>query len=88
MKKITIALVYLSVLQLALAQEIIEVPHEKAENTTWKGGEKAYFSEIWQNNVVTNVSVPTMEVFRPKNPNGTSVIVAPGGGLYALSITS
>ena len=29
-----------------------------------------------------------MEVFRPENPNGTSVIVAPGGGLYALSIKS
>ena len=38
--------------------------------------------------MVTNVSVPTMEVFRPQNPNGTSVIVAPGGSLYALSIES
>lgn len=72
----------------SLAQEIIQVPHEKATDTQWEGDEKAYFSEIWQNDVVTNVSVPTMEVFRPENPNGTSVVVAPGGGLYALSITS
>ncbi len=73
---------------LAVAQEIIEVPHEKAENVSWEGDEKAYFSEIWQNDVVTNVSVPTMEVFKPENANGTAVVVAPGGGLYALSITS
>lgn len=72
----------------AVAQEVIEVPHEKAAAVQWEGDEKAYFSEIWQNNVVTNVSVPTMEVFRPENPNGTAVVVAPGGGLYALSITS
>ena len=70
------------------AQEIIEVPHEKSATVQWNGDEKAYFSDIWQNDVVTNVSVPTMEVFRPGNPNGTAVIVAPGGGLYALSITS
>ena len=55
---------------------------------TWESEEKNYFSEIWQNQVVTNVSVPTMEIFKPEKPNGTSVIIAPGGGLYALSIKS
>lgn len=72
----------------AVSQETVQVPHEKANGISWEGDEKAYFSEIWQNEVVTNVSIPTMEVFRPDNPNGTSVIVAPGGGLYALSIKS
>jgi len=70
------------------AQEIIEVPHEKSDGVVWENKEKQYRSENWNNEVVTNVSVPTMEVFRPQNPNGTSVIVAPGGGLYALSIES
>lgn len=88
MRKIIVVLICFVATQLTIAQEIIEVPHEKAEGITWAGGEKAYFSEIWQNNVVTNVSVPTMEVFRPEKPNGTSVIIAPGGGLYALSISS
>jgi acetyl esterase/lipase len=73
---------------LSTAQEIVELPHEKNTTVSWQGGEKAYFSQIWQNEVVTNVSIPTMEVFRPAQPNGTSVIVAPGGGLYALSIKS
>lgn len=88
MKRIIILLLCVSAGNFATAQEIIQIPHEKAEGTTWEGDEKAYFSEIWQNDVVTNVSVPTMEVFRPESPNGTSVIIAPGGGLYALSITS
>lgn len=70
------------------AQQYIELPHETPPNVQWEGGEKEYFSDIWQTQVVTNVSTPTMEVFAPENPNGTSVIVAPGGGLYALSIES
>lgn len=88
MKKYVLLLLAICSVQFITAQEIIEVPHEKAEDVEWEGEEKAYFSDIWQNDVVTNVSVPTMEVFRPENPNGTSVVVAPGGGLYALSITS
>lgn len=88
MKRIIILLLCVSAGNFARAQEIIQIPHKKAAGTTWEGGEKAYFSKLWQNEVVTNVSIPTMEVFRPENPNGVSVIVAPGGGLYALSIKS
>ena len=36
-------------------------------------------------NRITDVSDPTMTVFRPDKPNGTSVIVAPGGGFMFLS---
>ncbi|TLF45751.1 alpha/beta hydrolase [Maribacter aurantiacus] len=70
------------------AQQIIDLPHQIPPTVQWEGGEKEYFSDIWQTQVVTNVSTPTMEVFAPEKPNGTSVIVAPGGGLYALSIES
>ena len=70
------------------AQQYIELPHETPPNVEWDGGQKEYFSDIWQTQVVTNVSTPTMEVFASEIPNGTSVIVAPGGGLYALSIES
>ena len=34
---------------------------------------------------VSDVSDPTITVFRPENPNGASVIVAPGGGFMFLS---
>lgn len=88
MKKTLFLGALLLVASFVRAQEIIEVPHQKADGVNWENEEKQYRSEIWNNEVVTNVSVPTMEVFRPEKPNGTSVIVAPGGGLYALIIES
>lgn len=88
MRRYTILLLGICTINFALAQEIIELPHEKSTETIWKGDEKEYFSAIWKTQVVTNVSTPTMQVFRPEKPNGTSVIIAPGGGLYALSIHS
>ncbi|MEX0289717.1 MAG: alpha/beta hydrolase [Flavobacteriaceae bacterium] len=90
MKRLCIAIVCMSLTVQAYCQEVINLPYEQAASTSWEGGEKDYFSEIWQNQVVTNVSVPTMQVFKPEEgkANGTSVIVAPGGGLYALSIKS
>jgi acetyl esterase/lipase len=36
---------------------------------------------------ISDVSDPTITVFRPEKPNGTSVIVAPGGGFMFLSYT-
>lgn len=38
-----------------------------------------------QPNRVTDVTDPTITVYRPENPNGASVIVAPGGGYMFLS---
>ena len=34
---------------------------------------------------ITDITDPTIEVYRPEKPNGTSVIVAPGGGYVFLS---
>ncbi|MFD2585792.1 alpha/beta hydrolase [Croceitalea marina] len=77
-------------LTFAMAQEIIKLPIKGDENVTWEYPEREYFSEIWQNQVVTNVSQPTMQVFQPslEKNTGTAVIVAPGGGLFAHSINS
>jgi acetyl esterase/lipase len=52
--------------------------------------EKQYFSNIWKTEVVTNVTKPTLTVFKPASgtANGTSIVVAPGGGFMALSINS
>ncbi|MCX2720460.1 alpha/beta hydrolase [Lentiprolixibacter aurantiacus] len=70
------------------AQEIIELPHKDSGNIEWADAPKEYYSKIWNTQVLTNVSRPTLEVFRPAGtpPNGTGIIVAPGGGLYALSV--
>jgi len=54
----------------------------------WPTPEREYMSTIWNNSVTTNVSKPEMLVFRPEKPNGTAVIICPGGGMYALSIDS
>lgn len=74
-----------------MAQKIIKLPiTAEDESIDWVKKEKDYFSEIWQTQVVTNVTKPTMEVFQPAagTANGTSVVICPGGGLYALSINS
>lgn len=90
MKNYHIVLICLLQIGIGFSQEIIELPFEKNEHVEWVGDEKEYFSQIWQTQVVTNVSTPTMQVFKPDatKSNGTSVIIAPGGGLYALSINS
>jgi acetyl esterase/lipase len=75
---------------MAFSQEVIALPHSAPSGITWVGGEKEYYSDIWDTQVVTNVSTPSMQVFRPEpgSANGTAVIVAPGGGLFGLSIAS
>ncbi|MEB8329675.1 alpha/beta hydrolase [Flavobacteriaceae bacterium KMM 6897] len=85
-------LLFLSILIItsSFSQEIVQLPSENTMDLIWGSPEKTYFSEIWQTQVVTNVSKPSMEIFKPDPSitNGTSVIIAPGGGLYALSINS
>jgi acetyl esterase/lipase len=52
--------------------------------------EKQYFSKIWNTDVVTNVTKPTLTVFLPApgTANGTAIVICPGGGFMALSIAS
>lgn len=52
--------------------------------------EKAYFSKLWNTEVVANVTKPSLTVFKPSPElrNGTAVVICPGGGFMALSITS
>jgi len=71
-------------------QEIIELPKTDDSAIEWNGPEKTFFSKIWSTEVVTNVSKPSMQVFRPEKAKntGTAVVIAPGGGMYALSIVN
>ena len=52
--------------------------------------EKEYFSKLWDTEVVSNVTKPTLLVFEPSaaTKNGTAAVICPGGGFMALSITS
>ncbi len=75
-------------LQICAAQKRIELPIDGNSGVSWTGDAKMYFSADWKTEVVTNVSRPSMEVFKPEPAiaNGSSVIIAPGGGLFALAI--
>ena len=52
--------------------------------------EKEFFSKMWNTEVVSNVTTPTLTVFKPaaESKNGTAIVICPGGGFMALSITS
>jgi len=63
-------------------------PGSAPGSESWSVSEREYFSEIFNTEVVTNVANPSLEAFLPEHGNGTSVIIAPGGGFHALSINS
>jgi len=70
------------------SQKVIELPFIKNEKVIYNTPEKTYISELWDTEVITNVTVPTMEIFLPNRltATGTAVVIAPGGGLFAHSI--
>jgi acetyl esterase/lipase len=73
------------------AQEVISLyPGTPPGSTAENYPEKAYFSKVWNTEVVSNVTKPTLTVFKPspETKNGTAIVVCPGGGFMALSITS
>jgi acetyl esterase/lipase len=76
---------------LAAAQDVIPLyPDTPPGSTQENYPEKEYFSNAWRTEVVTNVTRPSLIVFKPapELKNGTAVVICPGGGFMALSITS
>jgi acetyl esterase/lipase len=72
------------------AQEVIPLYPGTPASTQENYPEKEYFSKIWSTEVVTNVTKPSLTVFKPlaELRNGTAVVICPGGGFMALSINS
>ena len=82
---------WLGVAATANAQQVIRLSSVPTpDSIKWSQQEKEYFSPIWNTQVVTNVSQPTLTVYAPtaEAANGTAVIIAPGGAFHALSINS
>ena len=76
---------------LAAAQDVISLyPGMPPGSTQENYPEKEYFSKVWNTEVVTNVTKPSLTVFKPSPElrNGTAMVICPGGGFMALSITS
>jgi acetyl esterase/lipase len=74
---------------LGAAQDVIPLPLVP-NSTQGNYPEKEYFSKIWSTEVVTNVTKPSLTVFKPSPElrNGTALVICPGGGFLALSINS
>ena len=46
--------------------------------------EKRYFSKVWNTEVVSNVTKPTLTLYKPAagTANGTAVVICPGGWIH------
>jgi acetyl esterase/lipase len=75
---------------LGVAQDVIPLPISTPNSTQENYPEKEYFSKVWNTDVVANVTKPSLTVFKPSPElrNGTALVICPGGGFMALSITS
>ena len=75
----------------AIAQDVIPLYSGAAPGSTPATyPEKQYFSKAWNTQVVSNVTKPSLTVFKPAadTRNGTAIVICPGGGFMALSIDS
>ena len=84
-------LIVLALAPAACAQQVIPLYSGVAPGSTPAGyPEQQYFSKSWNTDVVSNVTRPTLVLFRPpaELKNGTAIVICPGGGFMALSIAS
>lgn len=93
MKTLALRLLFvvLSMASIAAAQDVVPLyPGTPPGSTQESYPEKQYFSKVWNTDVVTNVTRPTLTIFKPSPElkNGTAVVIYPGGGFMALSIAS
>ncbi len=73
------------------AQQVIQLPVSGAALPAATNTEQQYFSKTWSTEIVTNVTVPTLTVYKPAAGSAIKdigIIVCPGGGFMALSINS
>ncbi len=76
---------------IATAQQVIPLyPGTPPGSAAETYPEKQYFSKAWNTEVVSNVTKPTLTVFKPspEAKNVTAIVICPGGGFMALSINS
>lgn len=75
----------------ASSQQVIKLYPAKAPGSeNWNWNEKEYFSNVFNTQIVYNVSQPTITVYLPEKSvaTGTAVVIAPGGAFHLLSINS
>jgi acetyl esterase/lipase len=57
-----------------------------SENWTYQ--QKESLKNMFQTRLIYNVTQPTLAVFTPSKPNGTALIICPGGGFHCLAMDS
>jgi len=89
--KTGLLLIGLMISQLTLAQKEIPLYDEKPLGSEdWDWSEAINDQNTWETKVIYNITEPTITAYLPQEhlATGTAVIIAPGGGFHALSITS
>ena len=91
MKKLVLRIVCAAIFlaHLCAAQEVIPLyPGTAPGSAPANYPEKEFFSKTWNTNLVTNVTHPTLTLFRPSPElrNGSAVVICPGGGFMAVDI--
>ena len=74
-----------------IAQQVIQLPVSGALKPSESNAEREYFSKAWNTDIVTNVTQPSLTVYKPalgSPASGIGIVVCPGGGFMALSINS
>jgi acetyl esterase/lipase len=83
MKKIPV-LIFLLIACYTNAQKVIQLYNGAAPGSeNWNWDEKVIKADI--GSIVSDVSHPSLTAFVPANPNGTAVIIAPGGAFHVLA---
>lgn len=72
----------------AAAQQVVQIwPGRPPGTESWTGAEQAVDTELpnlGKVHIITNVTVPTLTIFRPRHATGIAMIVVPGGAFRAL----
>jgi len=83
MKKLIFLLTTFFFIQFSFAQKVIQLYNGKAPGSeSWTWNEKEVKVDIGR--VIFDVSNPSLTAYTPAKPNGTAVIIAPGGAFHAF----
>lgn len=87
LKKILVIAILLSFISVsANSQQVIRLYEGKAPGSeNWTQKESEFTHPLLKGLLIRNVTDPTLTVFEPEIPNGTAVIVCPGGGFHWLA---
>ena len=75
----------------SVAQQMIQLPVSGTSQPVGSNAEQQYFSKTWNTEIVTNVTRPSLTVYKPaagSAVNDIGIVICPGGGFMALSINS